>query len=202
ADEITALLHEAMSIARPKAVFCIAPVEKGEDFVVINDTKIENHFLRVNLEETNRVFPHIATCGTEIHEWFTKIEDPVLKYWADGICEMILGTAAGELRNYIRKHFIPKEVRINTLSPGSLKEWPISAQPALFGIIGNVLEDIGVSLTKSHLMIPFKTISGMFYTSSDNFENCILCPIIKCPNRRAVYDPGYSEKRYGKSPVI
>lgn len=197
AEEILSLLKEAVSVARPKAVFCIAPVEKGEDYVIIDNTKIDNHFLRVNLDETDRVFPHVATCGLEIHKWFEEIEDPVLKYWADGICEMILGAASRELHNYIKKNFISKDARINTLSPGSLKEWPITAQPVLFSIIGDVAADIGVSLTKTCLMVPFKSISGMFYTSSDNFENCILCPIIKCPNRRAVYDPDYAEKRYG-----
>jgi hypothetical protein len=199
AQEILSLLHEALSIARPKAVFCIAPVEKGEDYIVINDVKIENKFLRVNLEESSRVLPHIATCGAEIHKWYSEIKDPILQYWADGICELILGTAIGELHNRIRNNFIPKTVRMNSLNPGSLKEWPISAQPVLFKIIGNVYEDLGVYLTNSFLMIPYKSISGMFYTSSDNFENCIMCPIIKCPNRRAVYDPGYAEKRYGNN---
>ena len=76
---------------------------------------------------------------------------------------------------------------MSKMNPGSLKEWPLVSQKVLFNIIGNVFEDVGVSLTDSCLMLPSKSVSGFFFSSKEFYENCQLCPIINCPSRRAEY---------------
>ncbi len=71
------------------------------------------------------------------------------------------------------------------MSPGSLPEWPVSQQPALFALLDGLPEAIGVRLTDSCLMLPSKSVSGFFFSSETSFVNCRFCPILDCPNRSA-----------------
>lgn len=76
------------------------------------------------------------------------------------------------------------------MAPGSgaADVWPITQQKTLFAIFGNVEELIGVKLTDSCLMIPIKSVSGIFFPTIAKFESCMLCPRDVCPRRRAPYD--------------
>jgi len=59
------------------------------------------------------------------------------------------------------------------------------------------LEDlIGVTLTESMLMIPRKSISGIFFPTERMFFSCQLCPRENCPARESSYDETLKEK-YG-----
>ena len=69
--------------------------DRGHDFVVIDGIKFTSRVLRINLEETYRVFPYIVTCGTEIDQWSKSISGFMESYWVDGIKEMALREATG-----------------------------------------------------------------------------------------------------------
>jgi hypothetical protein len=45
------------------------------------------------------------------------------------------------------------------------------------------------------LMIPVKSVSGIFFPTEIKFESCQLCPVARCTGRRAHYDPDL-EKKY------
>jgi hypothetical protein len=83
-----------------------------------------------------------------------------------------------------------------TMNPGSLLDWPISEQKKLFKLMGDTVKSLNVELTDSFLMIPTKSISGIKFLTESNYENCILCPREKCPNRRTEYDPGSLDPRF------
>jgi predicted transcriptional regulator len=74
------------------------------------------------------------------------------------------------------------------MSPGSLKDWPIEEQRALFAILGDVEGSIGVRLSESLVMIPSKSLSGIYFPTEVPFYSCQLCPRERCPSRRATYD--------------
>jgi hypothetical protein len=74
------------------------------------------------------------------------------------------------------------------MDPGSLEDWPITEQPKLFSIFGDTERLVGVRLTNSMLMIPRKSISGIFFPSEEGFTSCQLCDRDTCPGRRAPYD--------------
>jgi hypothetical protein len=78
--------------------------------------------------------------------------------------------------------------RLSSISPGSLNEWPIGEQKKLFSILGDVEGWIGVSLNESCLMVPRKSISGVFFPTKIPFLSCQLCPRERCPGRQAPYD--------------
>jgi hypothetical protein len=76
------------------------------------------------------------------------------------------------------------------MSPGSLEDWPIEEQSPLFSILNGVEEYTGVGLAENFLMIPRKSVSGIYFPTETEFYSCQLCIKERCPGRRA----GYSEE--------
>jgi len=77
---------------------------------------------------------------------------------------------------------------ISRMSPGSLTDWPIEEQRLLFSLLGNVEASIGVKLSRSLVMIPQKSISGIYFPTEVSFYSCQLCPRKRCPSRKTGYD--------------
>ena len=97
----------------------------------------------------------------------------------------ILGKKAGEL---IKKEGIRKDNWSSTCtySPGQFK-WTIEEQKEIFKMVNG--SRIGVKLNKSYLMIPFKSISGIYgFGPEDKIDKtrvaCDLCPRKNCIGRR------------------
>ena len=89
-DEDLNMIHrmakDAMSIASPKAVCCIAEITaRSSDWIEIEGIRITSPLVMHNLENTHRVFPYIATCGTELEAWSHNFSDPLEQYWADQV---------------------------------------------------------------------------------------------------------------------
>jgi cobalamin-dependent methionine synthase I len=114
------------------------------------------------------------------------------KFIIDSIKEIALGAASHYLTEYIKNKY--KVENMAVMNPGSLEDWPISEQKPFFSLFDNVEELIGVKLTDSFLMLPIKSISGIYFPTETSFASCQLCPREKCPNRRAKYDPELKEK--------
>jgi hypothetical protein len=74
------------------------------------------------------------------------------------------------------------------MNPGSLPQWPVNQQKNLFALFAGGEKKIEVELLPSFLMKPVKTVSGIRYESENDFNNCKLCPIQKCPNRSAKFE--------------
>ena len=88
------------------------------------------------------------------------------------------------------------------MNPGSgdVDIWPIEQQRELFSLFGDVKALIGVTLTDSFLMIPNKTVSGVFYPTEVDFVTCQLCHRERCPNRRAPFDAHLWDERTDSRP--
>lgn len=197
AEDVKQMAEEAMEIANLKGMYRIAYIdERGEDYVVIDGIKLTSRVLQVNLDSVQRVFPYVATCGTELEEWSLQYDEDILKgYWADVIKEMAFRTA----RKNLEAHMSQKNPGpTSSMNPGSLRDWPIKEQQKLFQLLGNVKDKIGVELSDSFLMSPVKSGSGIWFPTETKFENCQLCPRSDCPSRKAPYDENLYEKRYEK----
>jgi hypothetical protein len=182
----TRLAREAVRLARPKAAYRLASVEaEGEGIVVVDGVTLTSRVLRANLADVHRVFPFVATCGTELADWAGSIDDMLEAFWADTIMEEALEAALDAVTEHmVRRYDLAQTSEMN---PGSLPDWPIEQQANLFRILGEVSAEIGVELTDSSLMIPMKSVSGLRFPSEVRFENCQLCPREGCPNRRVPY---------------
>jgi hypothetical protein len=189
------LVSEAQAIANPKVLYKVALVDdKGDDYVVLDGVRLNSRVLRVNLEEAHRVFPYVVTCGRELYDWMNGLDDMLLGFWADAINEMALRGAIAALNEHLVERYRPGKTA--TMNPGSLGEWPLQQQRALFKILGDPEAAIGVELTKSCLMVPNKSVSGIQYPTETGFSSCQLCPREDCVGRKAPYDPELYDQKY------
>lgn len=194
-ERIEEMVKEAETTAKPKVVLKLCSIDsKEEGATTIEGIKCVSKVMAVNLKEVNRAFAYVATCGVELHNWASTIDDMVERFWADTICEFALSCAIKEASAYLNINY--KIAKLSTMNPGSLKDWPLKEQRNIFNLIGDVKKLIGVTLTESCLMIPVKSVSGILFQNESNYENCQLCPREDCPNRRAPYERDLLEKKY------
>jgi hypothetical protein len=195
-DSFQALAAEAVEIGRPRAMYREAYVESKEDgAVVVDGVRFQSRVMRVNLEQAYRVFPYVATCGVELAAWYRAQDDLLQQFWAETIAEVALRQALTALRAHLKEQYRPKN--LSAMAPGSLEDWPLQEQKPLFALLGDPEGAVGVRLTESMLMVPTKSVSGIFFPSEASFESCQLCPRAKCPGRRAPYDEGLRTDKYG-----
>ena len=182
---IEELLVQVLPIAKPKAIYRMVKVENNTGSqVTIGGVPIHYEFVAQNLKDNSRVFAYVATCGTEMENWSHTLSDEIEKYVADAIKLTALSAVRKKLFSEVKELFFP-HTTMSTMNPGSLKEWPISEQKQLFAMIGNVESLLGVHLTQSFLMLPSKSVSGLFFASEKGHKNCQYCPMENCPNRSA-----------------
>jgi hypothetical protein len=195
-NELKKMLGEAVEVARPKGLYKESLIdEKGENYVIVGGIKFESKVLRINLENNYKVYPYVATCGIELEQWSKGFNDVLYSYWADAIKEMAVRCAREVLLNDCIKRCVPVG-KLSSMNPGSLKDWPLIEQRKLFSILGDTKPMVGVELTESCLMLPSKSVSGIWFITDVTYENCQLCTRENCPGRRAKFDSELYNKKY------
>lgn len=182
-----ALVRDAAAVAKPKAVLCLSQItERGDGFVSVDGVRFDCALMAENFRALHRVFPYVCTCGCELEAWSQTLADPLHAYWADCVKLFYVGAAQTFLFSTVRERYLPTG-HLSHMNPGSLSQWPLPQQRALFSILGDVEGAVGVTLTESFLMVPAKSTSGILFASETSYENCRLCPMPGCPNRRAPF---------------
>jgi hypothetical protein len=194
-DLVLERVQQARQIGHPKAMYAVAGIEeKFEDSVVIEGIKMNSRVMAINLKGVHRVFPYLVTSGRELFDWKMGFEDMLESYYADEINQMALRTAEKFLLDHLKTTY--QLGKTASMNPGSLEDWPLTAQRSLFQLLGNPLESIGVELLDSMLMLPNQTVSGIRFVSEEGYSNCELCPRGHCPHRRTTYNPELMDKKY------
>jgi hypothetical protein len=197
-EHIRQLLDTAVPIARPKAVYEVSYVEnKNGDSLEIGGVKFTSRVLRVNLDKVERVFPYVITCGRELDKIEIPSADFIKGYYLDQIKETALILARRYVEDYLKKKYALGQLSRMAPGAGAGDDWLITQQKELFSIFGGrdkVEELIGVRLTNTFLMVPIKSVSGIFFPTEIRFESCQICPREGCIGRRAPYDPELVKK--------
>jgi hypothetical protein len=192
---VISLVTQAQQTARPKAMYAIAGIDHiDEKSVVLDGIRMESRVMSVNLNGIHRVFPYISSSGRELYDWKQSKQDILEKYFAEEISQMALRTAGDFLLSHLKEKY--GVGKTSSMNPGSLKDWPITAQPSLFQLLGNPFDAIGVELHDSMLMIPNQSVSGIRFESDQDFSSCQLCPREVCSHRRAPYDQDLLQNKY------
>ena len=188
-----ALIQTARPHIRAKAVYRVSYVDqKFPDAVQLDGVRFTSRVLRKNLDKIERVFPYVVTIGPALENAASSCDDLLDQYYLDEIGNLAVVGARKQLDRHLRQHF--GLGKISKMSPGSLKDWPINEQKKLFSILGDVESSLGVTLTPSFLMIPRKSLSGIYFPSEIPFLSCQLCPRQSCPSRQAAFDHKLAEK--------
>lgn len=189
-EEIVAL---AQSLAHPKAVYEVSYVEERDgDRVNVGAVWFSSRVLRRNLDQVHRVFPHIVTIGGELEKAAASAGDLLRQFQLDAIGNLVLHSSRMYLERYLKQRY--RVDRFSRMNPGSLTDWPLEEQRQLFSIFGDVECLIGVRLTNDFLMIPRKSVSGIYFPTEVPFYSCQLCPRERCIGRKAPYDPEMAEQ--------
>jgi len=193
--QIQTLLDVAKPLISAQAVYRVCYIEeKLEDAVIIDGIRLGSRILRKNLEKVGRVFPYIITIGTRLEQKADETTDLLEKYYLDKIGNIALSKARRHLEEHLRSRFALDD--LSYMSPGSLEDWPIEEQRPLFSILKGAEVSIGVRLTESLLMIPRKSVSGIYFPTEVTFYSCQLCPRQHCEGRKARYNENLA-KEYG-----
>jgi hypothetical protein len=193
--DVGELVELAESLIQPKAVYTVSYIgQRGEDTVEVNGVTFTSRVLRVNLDAVERVFPFIITIGKALENKASSCGDLLRQFYLETMGDMALRTSRRYLEEHLKRHYGLGQ--LSRMNPGSLEDWPVTEQRPLFSLFGTVEELIGVRLTENMLMIPRKSVSGMFFPTEVMFFSCQLCPRKGCPARKAPYDETLREK-YG-----
>jgi hypothetical protein len=115
----------------------------------------------------------------------------------DQIRGTILSLAMKYLREYVGRNYAVGQLSTMFPGSGSLDVWPIKQQEQLFSVCGGrdrIEGLIGVTLTERLMMVPVKSLSGIFFPTEIRFQACQLCPREECISRQAAYDPDLVRK--------
>ena len=197
-EEMLPMIERSREIARPKAAYARLAVQSvDEDGAVVGGIRLHSKVLAANLKDQPFTVGYVCTCGTELDALAKNNPDPMDAYFQYALNEFVLRLAIGALKETVEEEFSLRPAY--AMNPGSLVDWPLSGQTALFGAIGDVTEGIGVELTDTFLMVPIKSVSGLYFTAEEEYVNCMLCPRETCDGRRAPYDPALYETRFASA---
>lgn len=183
------LVDEVRKIGKPKALYNVSFIdEKGEDTITLEGITFTSLALRKNLDSIERVFPYVATCGTEIDNIVIGQGDLQKKMWISFLKGNLLQASMQFLGEHIAKRY--RVSNLSSMNPGSgdASVWPFEQQRELFSICGDVEELIGVRLTKSLVLVPDMSVAGIFFPTEADFQSCQLCHRENCRFRRAPFD--------------
>ena len=193
--EIQPLIDVAVQLIEPRALYDVCYIEeKLADGVIVSGRRLKSRVLSKNLDQAQRVFPFVITLGPELGEKQAASTDLLENFYLDTIGNVALNSARKQLEHHLKSQFALE--KISSMAPGSLADWPIEEQAPLFKLLGDVETSIGVKLTDSLLMLPAKSISGIYFPTEASFLSCQLCPRKRCESRKAKYSSQLAEE-YG-----
>ncbi len=194
-SHIKTLIDQAQSLISAKAVYKVCYIEsKHEDVIIIDGKSLKSRVLRKNLNDVERIFPYVVTIGNRLEEKMRACTDLLKKYYLDTIGNVALIATQKYLKDQLRSRYALDG--ISYMSPGSLKDWAIEEQRSLFSILGDVESSIGVRLNETLVMIPNKSLSGIYFPTEIPFYSCQLCQREDCSARKAPFDKNLA-REYG-----
>ena len=184
---VKTLIETAQPLIKPWATYKDSNIEsKLDDAVIIDGIRLTSRVLRKHLDKVNRAFPYVISIGNQLEEKIRDCGDILDQYYLDTVGNVALST----VQKYLECKLMSKYAinGLSSMSPGSLSDWPIEEQKSLFSILGDVETAIGVTLTENFLMVPAKSISGIYFPTDLPFYTCLLCSRENCDSRKARFD--------------
>jgi hypothetical protein len=183
------LLARVEEVGKPKAIYEVSYIEeKADDSVVVNGVRFTSRALRRNLDEVERVFVYVATCGTEADAIAGPDDDLVQALWLWSIKEHLLKAAEAHLAAHLAARYRLTHTAMMQPGSGDADVWPIEQQKELFSLFGDVEALIGVRLMESMLMVPTMSESGLIFPTEADFASCQVCHREGCIRRSAPFD--------------
>lgn len=192
-DAVEEALPLVNRFGAPRAVLRWAGVDAvEEDRTTIEGVTFQSRVVADKLRSTPRAFLSVITAGRGLEQCEELASDPLL----NTLNGALLFHATEYVIRYMKENF--GFDGSSMLNPGSLPDWPIENNFALFDIIGNV-EEIGVRLNPAGYISPWNSGSHIHF-SGDGYHNCSLCKKYDCIGRRAKFDRAEYVRIFGEEP--
>jgi len=192
-EQVRTLIEVAHSFIFAQAAYEVSYINKIiEDVVIIDGVCFRSQVLGRNLHQVGRVFPYVVTIGAGLEEKAKEGSDLLEQYYLDHIGNIALIKARKYLEDHLSTTFAL--VGLSYMSPGALQDWPLEEQKPLFSLLKGVEKSIGVRLTETLLMIPKKSVSGIFFPTEVTFSSCQLCRRELCDWRKTPFSEDLSEE--------
>lgn len=177
----------------PKAIydgFELEKVERDSVHFKCGNTFSGPHIAKI-LTGSKSAILYIYTLGSRVDQIIaeeSQSRDILASIIMDIITTSLLGILGGFVAEKIKKEGIKHKNWGSTCaySPGQYK-WTIEEQKKIFELVDG--KRIGVELNESYLMVPFKSVSGVYgFGPKDRIDKtrvaCDLCPRENCIGRR------------------
>lgn len=182
---------EVIAAARPKHVYkhIDITVDQSGNAVTLAGTEIESRDLAGHLKGCCEGFLLACTLGVGVDMLVKRYSLtelsmlPVVQAVAAAYTEYCTDAAQQELEEYASQHGLYLRPRY---SPG-YGDFQLSCQRLICDVL-QVSKKIGVSLTDSFLMVPFKSVTAVIGLSEDpsqcHINKCMVCTAENCPFRK------------------
>jgi len=194
--EIASLIEESRELIEPKAVYTYFEVVRieGDSVRLESGDVLKGVILADMLRCGQKVAPYVATIGSKLEDRASKLaeDNMLLAFFLDKIGNYALTIAEENIRSLVEKTLGNK---VSNFGPGegTGKLFGIEQQAVLFQIL-QPFNSIGVRLKPSYLMIPKKSVSGVFAVTDEEYVACQYCPK-KCEDRTSVFMGEYRPRR-------
>jgi hypothetical protein len=186
---IDAVWKTAEALARPRLYYELLPGEKRDaTHLGIGATEfLCGSIIAGYLDGVERFAVFVTTAGAEYEAWLHELKasgDLVTEYLADALGSVIAEAAVTEIgRQLDRLTATTGESVSYPYSPGYCG-WHIREQAKLFGLLPE--NPCGVRLTASSLMVPIKSVSGIYGLGTGIVRRgyaCEVCALKTCYKR-------------------
>ncbi|MGD0423497.1 MAG: vitamin B12 dependent-methionine synthase activation domain-containing protein [Candidatus Bathyarchaeia archaeon] len=192
-SELDTLVEEARSILEPKAVYSYARVaDLSDDQVRLDNGHALRSIVLADILQTGQeLAPYVITVGPKLEERAREAKNLLRAYMLEKIADHALEKAS----DYLRSEAGRLGPIISAFSPGSGtgELFTIEQQEILFSIL-EPAKNVGVHLSSSYMMVPRKSVSGIFAATREEYVSCAYCPR-KCESRRRPYQGNYQHSR-------
>ena len=181
--------REVVAAAKPRSVWRLFPLEIQGDAARIGGTVCESGTLASHLQGCRECALFACTLGPEVDRLirrYTVTEIafvPVLQAVAAAYTEEQADSAQAEIERYAKERGLYLRPRY---SPG-YGDFSLAYQTFLFSAL-EVTKRLGVTLTDSLTMIPFKSVTAVIGLSPDpsscHLGRCMVCAMENCPFRK------------------
>ncbi len=189
AADLNELVEKVRQIGNPKVMYRVLPVyQLGNGTLDAGETVFEGRLFDEITCIGGEVYAYCATCGAELNELAEGL-DVFQKFWLDEIRLVMLTAARKYFADYLRKTYQIEKLTYSSPGSGPADLWPIRALKQIFILLaGSQTLPIGVTLGESMLMMPEKSVCGIFYASEHDQIACKHCKMPCCPHRRADFE--------------
>jgi len=193
-DELSPLMEEARSLIEPRAVYSFLPVTniRDEQVRLEGNYSLKSVVLSDMLELCQEIAPYVITVGPRLEERAHADKNLLRSYLLEKIADHALGKAEVYLKSHTGKRL---GAIISAFSPGSGtgELFGIDQQEVLFRVL-DPAKNVGVHLSSSFMMIPRKSVSGIFAATRKEYISCAHCPK-DCESRKTPYVGKYQRSK-------